>query len=217
MSEHAHLMLVSKHLGELVTIRRLESQTLPERARPTTEQPRRRRTLCDRAFESEAGQRATGAQGSPRWAHRHTPDQRVLAVGADFVPGAANDLASLIAPQPQPDAWRIQTTQGQIGLTQERCQRLNIRGPARLKIHAHKSSMAPRSDRRTRCVHARGFARRDDVSGHLRCAEVGPPPGGSNRRQPDRRWTNSKVRYGRYSRGTTAVSVPPLGSFAPTA
>ena len=59
----------------------------------------------------------------------------MVTIGADLIPGAADDHARLVALQPQPHAWGIQAAQREINLAKKRRQRLDIRRAAPLKIH----------------------------------------------------------------------------------
>jgi hypothetical protein len=129
-------MRAGQRLGELVTIRRLEPQALPEPSGTATEQPSSRRAFGGRAIQSEAGQLPTSPTRPLRRVHRHAPDQRVLPIRADLIPGTADDLAALVALEPQTNAGRLHPTQSQIDRTQEGGQRLDIRRPTPLEIHA---------------------------------------------------------------------------------
>jgi hypothetical protein len=71
---------------------------------------------------------------------RDAADERVKTVTTQLIAGACNDCAGLVALNPEPHGRRLESTHGQIDVTQERLELIDVTHATRLESHAPSQS-----------------------------------------------------------------------------
>jgi len=125
--EQSYLKGFGQHRGELIPVGGREAEPLPERSRPTREEPRAARAGCARVLHCVSREPRAGTGRAVLRCHRDASDQCVVVIRAQFETGAADDLTIVVALDPESDRGLFETCEGQVGFVEERAQGEDIR------------------------------------------------------------------------------------------